>query len=398
MCSRKNVLHVLALAASCVTFADSVAQQNTPSDDASDKSGPPSTFAQVVNQYFSQWDSNGDGTLSKDEIEAAVANPKFRDEAAAAIAAIEKVVRGNKYTLPPITRDYLVSSPLREPSTPDEQTDSADDVSKPENFDHAPAFQPRYLNAIRKLRHTSRDLFPQDLPSFDATHQGALGDCPFASTVGAMVYRDPSAVKAMFTQNDNGSITVSFGDGHSIKIAHLTDADIAIWSSAGTNGLWLTVLEKAYRRILLRTQRPNRQDNSDIYEKFNSAHTIEILDGHQTRKVELHNIRPGTPQLAALRKDLNAAQREHRLVKAGTPAGKKTPGITPGHAYAILGYDKETDLVRVWNPHGNNFTPKGPDGLQNGYTTKSGQFDIPLRDLLHIFRDVTFETQALNRQ
>ena len=105
---------------------------------------------------------------------------------------------------------------------------------------------------------------------------------------------NPSAVKAMFTQNDNGSITVSFGDGHSIKIAHVTDADIAIWSSAGTNGLWLTVLEKAYRRILLRTQRPNHQDNSDIYEKFNSAHTIEILDGHQTRKVELHNIRPGT--------------------------------------------------------------------------------------------------------
>ena len=182
---------MLALAASCVTFADSVAQQNTPSDDASDKSGPPSTFAQVVNQYFSQWDSNGDGNLSKDEIEAAVANPKFRDEAAAAIATIEKVVRGNQYTLPPITRDYLVSSPLREPSTSDEQTDSADDVSKPENFDHAPAFQPRYLNAIRKLRHTSRDLFPQDLPSFDATHQGALGDCPFVSTVGAMVYREP---------------------------------------------------------------------------------------------------------------------------------------------------------------------------------------------------------------
>src|SRR5271157_1483694 len=111
MCSMKNVLLVLVLVASCVTFADSVAQQNTPSDDASAKSGPPSTFAQVVNQYFSQWDSNGDGALSKDEIKAAVSNPKFHDEAAAAIAAIEKVVRHNKYTLPSITKDYLISSP-----------------------------------------------------------------------------------------------------------------------------------------------------------------------------------------------------------------------------------------------------------------------------------------------
>ena len=85
-----------------------------------------------------------------------------------------------------------------------------------------------------------------------------------------MVYRDPSAVKAMFTQNDNGSFTVNFGGGNSIKIAHLTDSDIALWSSAGTNGLWLTVLEKAYRRVLIRTERFNKQKKSDIYEKFAS--------------------------------------------------------------------------------------------------------------------------------
>ena len=396
----KNVVLVLVLVAGCVAFADSFAQRSTPTDDASVSSGPPTPFAQVVNEYFSQWDSNGDGKLSKDEIETAVANPKFHDEAAAAIAAIEQVVRSGKYTIPPITKDHLVSSPLREQSTSDEQSDSADDVSKPEKFNHPPAFQPRYLRAVRKLHRASRDLFPQSLPSFEATHQGSLGDCPFVSTVGAMVYRSPSAVKAMFTQNDNASTTVSFGDGRRIKIVRLTDADIAIWSSAGTNGLWLTVLEKAYRRILTATEHPDRQDRPNIYDKFGSARTIEILDGHQTRRVQLRRIRPGSPQLAALRKDLNAAQREHRLVQAGTPPGTKkiTPGITGEHAYAILGYSKETDLVNVWNPHGNNFIPKGPDGLQNGYITKAGQFDIPLRDFLQIFNDVIFETQTSNRR
>jgi hypothetical protein len=155
-------------------------------------------------------------------------------------------------------------------------------------------------------------------------------------------------------------------------------------------------LEKGYRTILIETEHPERQDRPSIYDGFASARTIEILDGYQTRKVALREIRPGSPQLAELRKRLNAAHREHRLVKAGTPAGKRTPGLTPGHAYAILGFDKETDLVRVWNPHGNNFTPKGPDGLQNGYTTKTGQFDIPLKDVLQRFNEVTFETQALN--
>lgn len=196
----------------------------------------------------------------------------------------------------------------------------------------------------------------------------------------------------MFTQNDNGSITVSFRDGRSIKIAHLTDADIAIWSSAGTNGLWLTVLEKAYRRLVLRTQPPNKAKKADIYEKFPSTRTIEILDGHQTRKVELHKI-----ELGALRKDLSAAIREHRLVKAGTGAGTKVPGIPVGHAFAVLGYDKDTDMVHVWNPWGNNFTPKGLDGLENGYTTHTGQFDIPLKDMVQVFKDITFETPAMER-
>ena len=330
-------------------------------------------------------------------IEAAVANPTFHDESAAAMAAIEMAVRGGKYTLPPITKDFLITSPLQEPSASDEENDSADDVSKPGKLSHAPTFQRRYLNALRKLRHTSRDLFPQSLPSFDATHQGTLGDCPFVSTVGALVYRNPSAVKAMFAQNDDGSTTVSFGGGRKIKIVRLTDADIAIWSSAGTNGLWLTVLEKAYRRVLLRTKVPDQQEKSDIYDRFGNTRTIEILDGHQTRKIALRRITASSPALATLRKDLNAALREHRLVKAGTPASKKVPGITPNHAYAILGYDQRTDLVHVWNPHGNNFSPRGSDGLQNGYATKTGQFDIPLKDVPQVFTDVTFETQDLNR-
>jgi hypothetical protein len=170
---------------------------------------------------------------------------------------------------------------------------------------------------------------------------------------------------------------------------------VALWSSAGTNGLWLTILEKAYRRMLVATETPDPKDRPSIYDKFGpSALTIEILDGHQTRKVELRTVRSGKTGLETLRKDLLAAQREKLLVKAGTPAAKETPGITPDHAYAVLGYDKETDLVQIWNPHGNNFTPKGSDGLQNGYTTKRGEFNVPLKDLDQIFSDLNFETQA----
>ena len=37
------------------------------------------------------------------------------------------------------------------------------------------------------------------------------------------------------------------------------------------------------------------------------------------------------------------------------------------------------------------------DGLENGYTTHTGQFDIPLKDMVQVFKDITFETPALER-
>jgi len=36
--------------------------------------------------------------------------------------------------------------------------------------------------------------------------------------------------------------------------------------------------------------------------------------------------------------------------------------------------------------------------LQNGYITKRGEFDVPLRDLDQIFSDLNFETKALAKQ
>src|SRR2546422_492308 len=106
MSSSTNLVLVLAVLASRFAPSGSFAQQSTPADHALDSAGPPTPFAAVVKQYFNQWDTNGDGTLTRDEINAAVANPKFNGEAAAAIAAIEMVVRGGKYKLPPIiTKD-----------------------------------------------------------------------------------------------------------------------------------------------------------------------------------------------------------------------------------------------------------------------------------------------------
>ncbi len=345
------------------------------------------SFAEVVKINFSQWDINGDGQLSEDEIIAALSNSKIKNESAAAMVAIDKVIRHHKYKLPPLTKDYFISSPLKEAAKSKEDADSADDGSKSEKYDYPPAYQPRYRDAINKLRVTSQELFPQSLPLFTAAHQGTLGDCMFVSTVGAVLYRNPADIKTMFKQNKDRSFTVTFGNGQIVKIAHLTDSDIAMWSSAGTNGLWLTVLEKAYRRIQAQSLK-----KANVYEGFASGQTVEIFTGHDVQKIDLKEFTPNS-SLKTLRKKLDKAVSEQLLMKTGTGGKKLPPGVPHGHAFAVLGYDKKTDLVQVWNPWRNNFTPDGPDGLKNGYTTKGGQFFVPIKEFVEIFSNINIETK-----
>jgi hypothetical protein len=83
MSSIKKFFLLIILLANCVLVRDSFAQRSTKVDDAPASAGSPTPFADVVKKYFDQWDNNGDGTLSKNEIEAAVANTKFHDETAA---------------------------------------------------------------------------------------------------------------------------------------------------------------------------------------------------------------------------------------------------------------------------------------------------------------------------
>ena len=372
----KTIYFALVFSTSFFAFTKIFAQDNS--------SFP--KFADVVNQHFNEWDKNGDGVLSKDEVFAAMGNSKVRGEVAAAITAISEGIRNDKHHLPPITKEYLLSSsPNKKLLNSDGQADDEDSNSSGESF----PFQAKYKNAIQKIRAASRELLPQGSPSFEATHQDAIGDCPFVSTVGAMVYRNPAAVKRLFTQSADGSTTVNLGNGQNIKITHITDSDIALFSSAGTNGLWFTILEKAYRRVVATKEHPDKS----IYERFGSVETIEILIGYKTEGFSLKKIRGNPAQLSELRNELVAARKGNRLIQARTPPKTSVPAMTPSHAYAILGYDKKTDVCHVWNPHGNNFTPKGSDGLQNGYTTSRGEFDISLKDLIQIFDDVQIETK-----
>jgi hypothetical protein len=126
---------------------------------------------------------------------------------------------------------------------------------------------------------------------------------------------------------------------------------------------------------------------------------MTILTGHEIESVRLGKIRNTNTSddkrrelLDNVRKKMSAATQARRLMcgAVGT-LEKKIPGIVPGHAYGILGYDTKTDLVMVWNPWGNNRKAKGSPGLEYGYFMQDGKFLVPLTELVQ-FMHIEIET------
>ncbi|MEI8290233.1 MAG: C2 family cysteine protease [Verrucomicrobiota bacterium] len=343
---------------------DSAAKQKDESD-----SPRPTPFVEVVKQYFSKWDKDDDGKLTPHEISLAVGNPKFQDESAAAIATIRIFAHKDNQA-----REIKLAD-LLQPS---------------KELLHG------YNASLERLHGASRELFAQKRPSIDAIKQKHMGDCYFVSVVGSMVYRNPSTIKNMIKEKEKGWL-VEFKNGEKVIVDRVTDADIIICAYAGDNGLWLAILEKAYRNDAKGTQQGDQRDRYDrIDHGGQAASVIEKLDGQKASRINLSK-RRGTEFADTIRKDIKLALHENRLVNAGTGKKVTTPHIVPTHAYAVLGFNSKTDLVRVWNPWGNNFTPEGSDGLRNGYTTKDGQFDIPMEDFLEIYQGLTIETRVPNR-
>ncbi|MBL8726218.1 MAG: hypothetical protein JNK49_19385 [Planctomycetes bacterium] len=376
------------------------------------------SFAMVVTERFAAWDRDGNGTLSPSEIDALCVDPAVRGAEAAAVAALKRVVRSGKYAVPPLTPDGI----LNKTRAPAASSGKAEDADRADSTERAPTaalrpvnFPASFASCLRKIQTTPRVLFADETPDLDKCRQGPLGDCYFVAAVGAFVHRDALAVKRLLEPLPDGRFRATFGDGGSIEVSPLTDAEIALSGSTGDEGLWLPVLEKALGQ-LRRSKDPEKfamETATDAIANGGSAATIvRMLTGHQTERIALKRVprstakgpdgKPvvSTPQpagdleelAARVRREVGAAIEGRRLVTCGTGTEPQPPGISGKHAYAVLGFDATADTLLVWNPHGNGFKPKGEPGLANGYATAAGMFRIPVADFVRVFRSVGIET------
>ncbi|MDB5307600.1 MAG: hypothetical protein JWO38_1802 [Gemmataceae bacterium] len=353
---------------------------------------PETTFTAVARTHFPKWvKGNADGTLTPERVDALVNDRRITGDEAAAVAAIHVYFRGQKAPAP-LGETALLTAARR--GGPDERRDQA---TRPVQLE-------KVFAAFRgHVRSVPRELFAGDAPQRPGVKQGRLGDCYVVSAVGALATHHPGRLKEMFHPHPDGSCEVAFPGRPPVRVPRLTDAQIALGSGAGAQGLWLNVLEEAVALASRPAGGPTVAMDA-ISRGGNAGRTIELLTGHRSTTLRFRP--PGAkdrpppadrvPVLAGEVRTVLRAVRDHKILACvATPhEGKLPPGIASAHDFGILGYDPEADTVTLWNPWGNTFGPAGAAGPKHGYPTKKGRFTMPVDEFVRVFGVLFYETDA----
>ena len=358
---------------------------------AADPQVPP-PFADVVKQHFGNWDQDANGELNLVEINKAVIDPKVKGSEAAAVAALRRYAKNTKAAPTKLSIEELAKQSGK-------KIDSTDDETAKERG----TLGGYYTAASASIAKIDRKLFPHGKPNLEAVNQGKLGDCFCLAPLGGMCFRNPNDVVKRIVEKPDGSYDVKIGN-ETFHVPAPTDAEIALSGSTDNDGIWVNVYEKAVGAMRMKAlpEKDRPITYLDLITKGGSAGTMMgALTGHEIERFTLTMFKEVSKttdderqsRLKELREKLIRAFEAKKLVTTGTnkTVSPKPADVSGNHAYAILGYNPKTDRIRIWNPHGQNFTPKGTAGLENGYSTKNGQFEMPLPEFVKVFAGLAFE-------
>jgi hypothetical protein len=338
-----------------------------------DAETPPTTpFSALVRKHFDAWDLDHDGKLTSEELGILFVRPFLKGDKAAVLACLKE-----------LEREALWAGKTPTPFTLDDlRKYEADKAAKRKvKLD----LDVDFLDYKDRIAKTPRTLFPEKVPKLTAVKQsGEMADCFFLCVVGAMVHHRADEVCRMIETKDGGKhFTVHFGGAPKpITIVAPTDAEIALNTTALENGLWLSVLEKAYcSRVNRKRPKDERKKSpTDVHGSSGggSGDAIAFFTGHDCAGFERTD-----PRLLGM---VTAGLANRCMITAVVRAKiKAPPGLRQGHVFSIIGMDRIAGTVAVFDPYGDNFTPKGNPGRGNGYERKNGVMSVPWRDYIEVF-------------
>lgn len=339
--------------------------------------------AQSMLSVFNRVDTDSDGYLSRTELNTALHSSSYTGQDAAAVAAL----------------NYKVSE-LEEYSN-DEVGDENDGVTRADiqqftadSGTEGTAISNLVNGGTSRISSVNRQLFANGVNSVrpDNIRQGMIGDCYFLAAVASMA-RTPEGrqrIHDMIQDNHNGTFTVNFPGRDPVTVNAPSESELALYSNSGSDGMWLSVLEKAYAQS---------QNNSAVFSSENPydeigggdslAAGIEAMTGHSVNTDDTAFTSEST-----LRSRLTDALSHGRVVTAGIneyawSSGTEDNGLPQGHAYTVLSFDPTTDQVTLRNPWGHTEPVDANGRPVDG--TNDGTFTVSIAEFDRYFSDICYE-------
>ena len=334
-------------------------------------------FTRQVRAHFQNWDTDHDGFLSRAEIDAVVMNPSVRGKTAAAAATIKRMMDD----LEDLSDDNFFSEngfTLQDLELYERHM-SQDRAARPKAVNSVEA---QFSFYVARIQNAPTSVFPTGQADINAMRQGSIGDCYLHAVLGSLVAQDPTALNNMIRTRTNGSYDVTFPGQKTVNVDALTDGEIALYGSAGRNGLWLPILEKAFGKIRGDTIVP-----ADAAEGGHLSESTRIMTGHE----------PDTDALlfssnAELERKLSDAMANKRAVSADSFPGffsDRDDGIVLGHAFSVIGHDPAKHTITLRNPWGHQEFEDAKGAPRDGID--DGIFTMTYDQFHQHFRYITFE-------
>lgn len=358
-------------------------------------------FLAAATDAFSRWDTDDDGTVTPLELDLALASPEVKGDEAAAAAAMRRASRARPEQLSGYTLAELPTLATR--LSFKDNREQAEETSAVANASSATL--PRYFREARqRIADASPEVFVGS-PDAATIKQGRLGSCFSLAPLIAVGLSDPEGLAARFTPHADGSVTVRFGQDREILVPALTDGELALATTTAGNGRWAAVYEKGAGILRMQTRKSAEPatPHSTVTRGGSAGSMLATFTGRDISRLSCRDWLPGknTPpaQLSAeldrLRDTLETTFAAGRLATAGTSKRTvKVPSLSQNHAYAVIAYDRASDLITFRDPHAQTFTPKGPVGLEHGYPVQRGVFQVPAPEAVRLMAGFAFQADG----
>jgi hypothetical protein len=233
----------------------------------------------------------------------------------------------------------------------------------------------------------------------DAIKQGRIGDCYFEASLAAVAKSNPELIKNAIKDNHDGTYTVTFpGDPNSkITVSAPTEAEVGLYNSSGSNGIWASIMEKAYGQYKGEHQHFWQSSNGTAQSNADGggwpADVLKLLTGSEVSSISSDDS-PATKAELARQLEAAFASNPPKAVACISDSNsnfdewfRHLPETTQAnfqknHAYTITGFKPD-------GHGGGTVTIRNPWG--GGENSTEGTISIPLDVYLKNFTQVNIQ-------